>query len=52
MDHEVIPMLYKICDWLLNLSQEHFSLHRGKKFQSNNEVRGPQNTYFKAYIIH
>ena len=31
MDHEVIPKPSKICDWMLNLSRDHFSLHQGKK---------------------
>ena len=30
MDHESVPRPCKICDWLLNLSWYHFSLHRGK----------------------
>ena len=38
----------KICDWLLNLG-----LHQGKnECQSGHGIRGFQNTYFKAYIIH
>jgi hypothetical protein len=52
MDHEAVPRLSKICDWLLNSSQDHFGLHQGKKCQSDHEVQGPQKTYFKAYIIH
>jgi hypothetical protein len=52
MDHEAVPRLCKICDWLLNSSQDHFGLHQGKKCQSDHEVQGPQKTYFKAYIIH
>ena len=31
MDCEVVPGLYKICNWLLNSSRNHFSLHQGKK---------------------
>ena len=30
MDHEVVPRPCKICDWLLNLSRNHFGLHQGK----------------------
>ena len=30
MDHEVVPRPYKTCDWLLNLSWDHFGLHWGK----------------------
>jgi hypothetical protein len=31
VDHEVIPRPYKICDWLLNSSKDHFGVHQGKK---------------------
>ena len=31
MDHEAVLRLCKICDWLLNSSQNHFGLHQGKK---------------------
>ena len=30
MDHEVILRPHKICDWMLNSSQNHFGLHQGK----------------------
>ena len=30
MDHEVVPSPCKICDWLLNSTCNHFSLHQGK----------------------
>ena len=30
MDHEVVPRHYKICERLLNLSQDHISLHQAK----------------------
>ena len=30
MDHEVVRMPYKICNWLLNSSRGHTSLHQGK----------------------
>ena len=52
MDYEFVPRPCKICDWLLNSSWDHFGLHQGKKFESGHEIRGPQKTYFKAYIIH
>ena len=55
MDHEVVPRLCKISDWFLNLSQYHFQFTSRKKCQSDygvQGVQGPQNTYFKAYIIH
>ena len=53
MDREVVPRPCKICDWLLNSSWDHFSLHQGKekKCESDHIVRGLQMTYFKAYII-
>ena len=52
MDHEVVPRPYKLCDWLLNSSHDHFGLHQGKICQSDHGVRGPPKTYSKAYIIH
>ena len=42
----------KKCDWLLNLSRDHFNLHQVKKCESDHEVRGSQKTYIEAYIIH
>ena len=27
MDHEVIPCSFRICDWLLNSSQDYFNLN-------------------------
>ena len=35
MDQEVISGRCKSVDWLLNLSQDHFGLHQGKKWQSH-----------------
>ena len=52
MDHEVIPIPYKIRDWLLNSFWDYFGLHKKIKCQSDHGVRGPQKTYLKAYIIH
>ena len=52
MDHEVVPRSYKIYDWLLNLSRDHFGLHQGNNCQSVHGVRGPPKTYLKAFIIH
>jgi hypothetical protein len=52
MDHEVVMRPSKIYDWLLNLSQDHFSLQQGKKCQSDHGIQGPQKADFKACIIH
>jgi hypothetical protein len=53
MDHEVVPRLLKICDSMLNSSRDDFSLlSRKKNVRMTMQIRGPQNTYFKAYIIH
>ena len=52
MNHEVVPRPCKICEWLFNLSRDHFGLHQGKQYQSDHGIRRPQKTYFKAYIIH
>ena len=45
MDNEVVPRLYKICDWLLRFAPR-------AKCQSDHGVQGPQKTNFKAYVIH
>ena len=37
---------------MLNSSRNHFGLHQAKRSQCDHGVRGPQKTYFKAYIIH
>ena len=29
MNHKVVPRPCKICDWLLNLSRDHYNLHQG-----------------------
>ena len=48
--HEVVS---KICDWLLNSSWDHFSLHHGKKkCKSDHGTWGPHKAYFQVYIIH
>jgi len=31
MGLEVVPRLYKLCDWMLNSSRDHFGSHQGKK---------------------
>ena len=31
MDHEVVPRPYRICNWLLNSSWDHFGLHLERK---------------------
>ena len=36
----------------MNSPWDHFGLHQGRKCQNDHGVRGPQKTYFKAYIIH
>ena len=42
MDHEAVPRLYKICDWLLNLSQDHFGLHQGKNVRVTMKFKVPK----------
>ena len=36
----------------MNSSEDHFGLHQEKECESDHDVRGPQKTYFNAYIIH
>ena len=52
MDHEVVPRPRRICDWLLNSSRVHFSLHQGKNVKVIMEFEVPKDIYIKAYIIH
>ena len=52
MDHEVVPRHCKFCDWLFNLSRDHFSLHQGKYIRVTMEFEVPKRHIFKAYIIH
>ena len=42
MDHDVIPRLCKICDWLLNLSWDHFGLHEGKDIRVTMKFEVPK----------
>jgi hypothetical protein len=42
MDHEVFPRPCTICDWLLNLSWDHFSLHQGKNVKVTMEFEVPK----------
>jgi hypothetical protein len=42
MDHEVVPMLCKICDWLLKLSWDHFGLNQGKVVRVTMEFEVPR----------
>ena len=52
MDHEVVPRPYKIiCDWLLNLSQDHYGLHQRKICQSDHEVRGPMTYIWRSTLF-
>ena len=45
MDHEVVPRPYKICDWLLNSSQDQFGLHQGKNVRVTMEFEVPKNFF-------
>ena len=42
MDHEVVPRPYKICDWLLNSSRDHFGLHQGENVKVTMEFENPK----------
>ena len=41
-DHEVVPRPYKLCDWLLNSSWDHFGLHQGKNVKVTVEFEVPK----------
>ena len=45
MDHEIIPRPYKICDWSLNSSWDHFGLHRGKNVKVTMEFESPKGIF-------
>ena len=50
VDHEVVPCSSKICDWLLNSFQDHFSLHREKKnVRLNMELEVPKRFSFNLH---
>ena len=38
----VVPRPYKICDWMLNSSHDHFTLHQGKNVRVIMEFKVPQ----------
>ena len=38
MDHEAVPSSSQICDWPLNLSQDHFNLHQEKTIRVTMEL--------------
>ena len=42
MDHEGIPRLCKICDWLLNSSWDHFGLNQGQNVRVTMEFEVPK----------
>jgi hypothetical protein len=42
MDHEIIPRPCKICDWLLNLSWDHFGSHQGQNVRVTLEFEVPK----------
>ena len=42
MDHEVVPRLCKLCDWMLNSSRDHFRLHQGKNVKVTMEFKVPK----------
>ena len=45
-DHEVAPCSSKLCDWLLNLSHDHFSLHQEKYVRVTMELEVPTRPIF------
>jgi hypothetical protein len=42
MDHEVVPRLYKIYDWLLNSSYDHYGLHQGENVRVTMKFEVPK----------
>ena len=52
MVHEVVPCSPKICDWVLNLSRDHFGLYQGKKGRVAMGFEVPNRLVFHACIIH
>jgi hypothetical protein len=50
MDHEVVPRSCKICDWLLNLFRDHFSLHQGKKIRVTMKFEFPKRYFLRPTL--
>jgi hypothetical protein len=50
MDHEVVPCFSKICDWLLNLSQDHFDVHQAKNVRVIMELEVPKMLIFRPTL--
>jgi hypothetical protein len=52
MDHEVIPCSSKICDWPLNLSQDHFGLHQEKNVRVTMQLEISERPIFRSILFH
>ena len=51
MDHKVVPRPYRICDWLLNSSKDHFGLHQGKNVKVTTEFAFPGLHYPTGFVV-
>ena len=51
IDHEVAQGPINFCDWMLNLSWDHFGVHQGENVRVNMEFKVTNKTYFEAYVI-
>ena len=45
MDHAVVSCSSKLCDWPLNLSQDHLSLHQQKNVRVTMDLRSPKGLF-------
>jgi hypothetical protein len=50
MDHEVVPCSSKTRDWLMNSSQDHFSLYQEKNVRVHIELEVPKRPSFKPTL--
>ena len=50
MDHKVVSRPYKICDWLLNSSRDHFGSHQEKTIRVTMEFEVPKRHILRSAL--
>ena len=50
MDREVDPRPCKICDWMLNSSQDHYGLHQGKIWKRPWSLSSPKDIFWSPTL--
>ena len=51
MDHEVVPRSWKVCDWLLNSSWDHFGLHQGTNVKVTMKFKVPKKHILRSTLF-